>query len=682
MSVYIAEKPGMAMDIARALGRFERRDGYFEVGDDIVTFAVGHLLSQATPEAYGPQFARDCPWSFDVLPIVPDKWLMEVNPKTKDQLRIIGSLLKGADSVVNCGDAAREGQMIVDEILEHFRFKGSVRRLWLQSMTPDSIRKALKQMKDNAEYANLMASAKARSRCDWLTGMNLTRAFTIPWKRGGNSGALHIGRVKTPTLSFVVERELAIRNFVPKDYYLVRCDIEHENGTFAATWQPAKDSDFFDDEGRIVNQMTAETMATWFDGMPSEISKCETTAKSTPPPLPFSLGDLQKAANNLLGLSPSQTLEVAQSLYEKHKLTSYPRTDYNHLPEEEHKIAPQLIEAAKSNYGSAWPFKGAPDFSLKSPAWNSKKIGDHHAIRPTETRDYDLSKLSKNELAVYRLVVRNFLAQFYPNYRYDATSVEVDCDGERLVATGQRPTDAGWRVLFGMDEDDSGDAGPALPKMNSGDMAVVGKASVETKTTTPPPRFTGATLIDAMERAHLFVADVSLKASLKGAGIGTPATRAAIVDELVSQGYLETVKKHYHPTERAMGLYQVIPDALRKPDSTARIEDTLKRIEAGEVRAADFLAEHITEINRIIDQAKTMNIPKMGNTQKGDIPKNGKAGPPCPKCGGTLIERKSARGPFLGCASYPVCKHTQNIEAPAKRKTPTQPKKQATTKAA
>lgn len=651
----------MATDIAKALGRFERRNGYFEVGDDIVTFAVGHLLGQATPDAYGEQYGRDRPWSFDTLPIVPTAWKTFVYPETKDQLAILGQLLKTADTVVNCGDAAREGQMIVDEIIAHFGFKGRAQRLWLQSMTPEGIRKAMRQIKDNSAYANLMASAVARSRADWLFGMNLTRAFSIPWKQAGHKGALHIGRVKTPTLCFVVERELAIRSFVPKDYFLVRCEIEHPNGAFIATWQPAEDSDFLDEEGRIASRDTAETMATWFDGMPSEIRSCETQAKAVSPPLPFSLGDLQKEANGLLGLSPSQTLEIAQALYETHKLTSYPRTDYNHLPEEEHKHAQQLIEAAMSNFGAAWPFKEEPDFTIKSPAWDSKKIGDHHAIRPTETKDYDLNRLSKNELAVYRLVVRNFLAQFYPNYRYNATSVIVDCDGETLKATGNTPIAAGWRVLFGQPKEDGEES--ALPAMKNGDLVVIGKATVEAKKTSPPPRFTGASLIDAMERAHLFVADETLKSSLKGAGIGTPATRAGIVDELVSQGYLEIEKKHYLPTERAMLLHQAIPIALRKPDSTALIEDTLKRIESGEADPGVFLSRHVADITSMIEAAKVQVIPNAG------MPKSGSVGPACPKCGAPMAKRKSARGDFLGCTRYPDCKHTQNIEemAPAKR---------------
>jgi len=672
MKLFIAEKPSMAMDIARALGQFERKNGYFVSGGNCVTFAVGHLMGQAGPEAYGDEYAKEKPWTFDNLPIVPSTWKTVTYPKTREQLATIGALLKSADSVVNCGDAAREGQMIVDEILQHFKFKGGVERLWLQSMTPEAIKKSLRQMKDNREYANLMFSAVARSRYDWLVGMNLTRAFSIPWKRAGHKGALHIGRVKTPTLCFVVERELIIRAFVPKDYFLLRCEVEHPNGSFIATWQPAKGSDFLDEEGRIVNRVPADTMATWFEGMPAEIRAFDVQAKSVSPPLPFSLGDLQKEANRLLGLAPSQTLEVAQSLYEKHKLTSYPRTDYSHLPEEEHKLAASLVEAAKSNFGAAWPFKGAPDFSLKSGAWNSKKIGDHHGIRPTEKRDYDLSALSAHELAIYRLVVRNFLAQFYPPYRYDATSIVVDCEGESLAATGRTPREAGWRELFGADADREDES--TLPMMQAGDLVAISTATVESKKTSPPPRFTGATLIDAMEKAHLFVSDESLKARLKGAGIGTPATRANIVDELVAQGYLEIQKKYYLPTERAMLIYAAIPAALRKPDSTALVEDALKRIELGEMDLKRFLDQHTKEITDLIEVAKVQSIPRATIPENG----NGLAGPACPKCGQPMRKRTSARGAFWGCTGYPDCKGVVDDDSAKNtkpRKTPVPPRR-------
>jgi DNA topoisomerase-3 len=672
VKVFIAEKPSMAMDIARALGSFRRANGYFETDKGCVTFCIGHLLGQAPPEAYDAGLAKDKPWTFDTLPIVPAVWQHEVNPKTREQLAVIAALLKRATIVIHAGDAGREGQLIVDELLQHCGFRGRVERLWLQSMTPDAIRKALGKMKDNREHAGLSAAATARARADWLTGMNLTRAFSIPWKRGGNGGALHIGRVKTPTLCFVVERELAIRNFQPKDYYVVRTTVAHPNGTFVATWEPTKEAEFLDAEGRIEKRMVAEAMATWFAGMPAEIHVFEKTAKSVPPPLPFSLGDLQKTANRLLGLSPSETLDVAQALYEKHKLTSYPRTDSNHLPEEEHKHAQTLVEATRSNFGNVWPFKGTPDFSLKSPAWNSAKISDHHAIRPTETRDYDLAKLSAAELAVYRLVVRNFLAQFYPYYRYDATRVSVDCNGEKLVASGQQPTDAGWRVLFGMDEDEAPAGDPPLPPMAAGDLVAIADAAVDTRTTTPPARFTGATLIDAMERAHLFVGDAALKATLKGAGIGTPATRAAIVDELVTQGYLTSQKKHYHPTDRAMACYQVIPPTLRKPDSTALIEDTLRQIEKGEASAEAFLAQHVADITALVETAKTLQPPDFGLGERKSQ-RAGKTGPPCPECGKPMIQRTSARGPFLGCSGYPTCKHTQNLEPRIAGKTPPRP---------
>lgn len=677
MRLFIAEKPSMAMDIAKAIGRFERKNGYFVIGDDCVAFAVGHLIGQASPEAYGEQYAKDKPWIFETLPIVPSKWVSEVYPKTKDQLQTIGALLKSAKSVVHAGDSAREGQMIVDEILDHFSYRGPVERLWLQSMTTESIRAAMKRMKNNSEYKALYAGAQARSRMDWLVGMNLTRAFSIPWKRSGHEGAVHIGRVKTPTMCMVVERDLLIENFVPKTYYVLRARIEHPNGSFLATWTPSSTAAFLDADGYLTDSMIAESMVAFFGDMPAEISRYESKEKQTPPPLPYSLGDLQKDANRLLGLTPSQTLDMAQSLYEKHKLTSYPRTDYNHLPEEEHKLASKFIDAAKSIFGESWPFVGTPDYTIKSAAWDSSKIGDHFAIRPTETSNYSLAALSATELKVYTLIVRRFLAQFYPRYRYQSTLVSVDCEGEKLNATGAVEIDAGWKVLFRGDQGGDEDAGQPLPKMAVDDLVVIGKVDVDEKKTSPPARFTGATIIEAMEKAHLYVSDEKLKTTMKGLGIGTPATRANIVDELVKQGYLSEEKKgkqsFYLSSSKARQVFQFIPADMRKPDGTALIEESLKKIEDGEIGMEAVLNHHVADIQRKIGAAKNLSLPK--NTEHGKQQKGVTGSLVCPKCGSPLKQRTSAKGPFLGCSAYPECRHTENIPAQQKQSPATIQKK-------
>lgn len=695
----------MALDITKALGQFQKQRGFYVVGTDIVTHAIGHLLGQAEPEAYGEQYGKTVAWTFDNLPIIPQAWKLFAYPKVRAQLDVILNLLEKADSVVHCGDAAREGQLIVDEILRYAKYKGPVQRLWLHSMTRDGIRTSMKQMKDNQAYLNLYRGAVSRSRADWLTGMNLTRAFSIPWRAAGNQGAIHIGRVKTPTLGFVVERERAIIGFKPHDYYTLEIEVKTTKGeVFWAHWIVQKEAPYLDQSGHIIDREILQMVADWVSDEEAKIESCKTEEKSSPPPLPMTLGDLQKAANVKLGLTPAQTLEIAQRLYEEYKLISYPRTDYNFLPEEEFPLSETWITASKENFGEHWPFEGVPDFKLKSRAWNSSKIGDHYGLRPTEVIGIPIIGLTKMEQAVYTLVVRNFLAQFYPHYRYDVTIVEVLVEGESFEARGQIERDPGWRVLF-RGETSEQDNHPPLPPVSAGDTGSVSNVRLQTKTTSPPIRYTGATLLDAMEKAHLHISDETLKETLKGAGIGTPATRSNIIEELVDSDYLQTDRKVYRPTKKALQLYDAVPNSLRKPDSTALIEDALKRIEDGEMDPVKFLESHVAQVKNMIEEAKKAqyklysknqapNCPKCGaimakREDKGklvwmcttypvckgkskfeDKPNGDKKAakgdpnaPPCPKCGGAMRQRTGANGAFWGCVNYPECKGTQNIRS-------------------
>lgn len=540
-------------------------------------------------------------------------------------------------------------------------------------------------------------------------GMNLTRGYTYAWRSKGNDGTLHIGRVQTPTLCLIVARELEIENFVPQDYFVLKALIGHKNGNFWATWQPPKDAQFLDTQGRISDRKIAQQVSAAVTGKDGLISACNTTPVAKGPPLPFSLGDLQKAANKMLGLSPAETLKIAQSLYEKHKLTTYPRTDYSHLPESEHGMSEKIIEASKSNFGQAWDFPGEPDFSLKSSAWNTAKIGDHHGIRPTTVKNYDLGQLSRHELAIYRLVVRNFLAQFYPAHRYNSTSVDVFCENETFKATGTAQVDPGWKVLFKTNaateskKGDEAESDQALPVMVAGEDCKISKTDVEAKKTSPPPRYDGASLIDAMEKAYQFVTDPKVKAHIKETGIGTPATRAAIVDNIVDREYAEEVKdgqrrKVYAPTAKGRMLYQAVPDQLRKPDLTAYFEELLKAIERGELELPEFMDHQVKYVSKLVEDIKSGKIAaampslqecappqrksasrstsvsrnkaatlKNHPVQASKAPSGGEKA--CPKCGAAMRQRNGAKGPFYGCSGYPDCKHTEQL-GQDKRQTP------------
>jgi DNA topoisomerase-3 len=695
MRLFIAEKPSVGLEIAKALGgAMSRADGFVRVGtDDVVTWCVGHLLSQATPEAYGNQYQK---WDVSVLPIVPNKWIMIPNTKTIKQLHAIEALLKNTQIVVNCGDSAREGQLIIDELLSYFNYHGPAKRLWLQEMNLLAIKKGLSNMRDNEEYDKLYTCALARSRADWIMGMNLTRGYTTAWRSKGNRGTLHVGRVQTPTLCLIVARDIEIENFKSKNFYILKADVQHTNGKFKTTWQTPKNLKVLDCDGHITEKKFLEQIITRIKGKEGLITSCDTKPKTQSPPLPFSLGELQKTCNKLLGLSPSQTLNIAQSLYEKHKLTTYPRTDFSHLPENEHRLSERIINCVKCNYGQSWDFLGTPDFTLRSTARNSSKIGDHHGLRPTMVKDYDLKQLSKTEYIVYHLIVRNFLAQFYSSYKYDSTIVEVFCESEIFRATGSVETNSGWKLLFKLAGNEAKEEEfQTLPKMSSGDACTISDAQIEGKKTSPPPHFDGASIIDAMEKAYLYVTDAKVKIHLKETGIGTPATRAAIVDNLIDREYIteskEGKRKIYLSTSRGRLLYKSVPDQLRKPDLTAYFEELLKAVERGELNIDRFMDHQIKFVEKLIIDIKSGKIaqamprleefepiktiksskPLYGvekqNIQIENIPQNKSTlnidndKKFCPQCNSSMRIRKGSQGSFWGCSGFPGCKHTEPI---------------------
>ena len=685
MDLLIAEKPSMALDIARALGSdVVRRDGYFEVAGKVVSYAIGHLIGLEEPQAYDAKYGK---WRLADLPIViPDgQWKMRPNPKTAAQLAIVGKLIKKATSVTHCGDAAREGQMIVDELLDYFGYRGPVRRLWLQEMNLPAIQRALASARNNEEYRNLYQSAMCRSEADWSIGMNLTRAYTDALQSKGGSGVLHFGRVQTNVLSMIVERDEVIENFEPKDIFNVTAGITVKAGTFAAQWLPPEEAPFLDDAGRVVVRAAAQAVVDAVSGKPAVIASCDTACgKKKLQPLPYSLGDLQKEVNRAFGVSPSETLKIAQSLYETHKLTSYPRTDFSHLPEDEHGLGPSIIAACKSNFGAAWDFPGAPDFALRSHAWNNQKIGDHHGLRPTARQGYSLAKLSKLELAVYTMIVRRFLAQYYPVYLYDATSVRVRCGEHLFKAAGAVERQKGWQILYPSRSNSREDGQDVvlLPPMQKDEAARIDSAQVNAGKTKPPPRFNGALIIDAMEKAYKQVTDERVKKIIRDIGIGTPATRAHIVDDLIARWYIgahaEGKGSVYISTPRGRALYKCAPVQLRKPDLTAYFEELLARVSEGKMSAQDFMSRQVQFVTRLIDAVKsgeaTRDMPKdipAAPKSPGAPAATGKraaskpappqaGGKPCPKCGKAMRERLGASGKFFGCVGYPQCRHTQN----------------------
>jgi DNA topoisomerase-3 len=607
----IAEKPSMGRDIADALGLMLRMNvtkGELcqYVGDYIIVGAQGHLFSLVDGEHYGAQFAF--PWRIEALPVLPQEFVIEPNfqkvhgkvvnndltKSIRARIARIKVLIADADEVVHAGDPDREGQLIIDDVLRHVRFKGPVRRLWLHAQTCEGIQDAWRKMRDNKTYANLGIAAVARRESDWAIGINATRAYSALWWKKGHKGVLNIGRVVTPVVGMIVQREKDIRAFVPIDHFTLKAQINiGDKAPFVASWiKPIGEGrPEFDPSGKlIINRSMVSGVAQKCHGKMAIITVSEKSAKKESPPLLFSLVDLQKMAAKM-GHSPEDVLTAAQSLYEKHKLLSYPRTECQYAPESEWLHAGDVISAITRNFSGSWTIADGWDPQRRSRAWDDKKLAEHFAILPLKTTR-SVANLGKIERDVYRLVCRQYLAQFFPAYEYMAATVVADVAGERFKATGKAPTQEGWRAIYGGaaaaarrsdGEDESQDG---LPNLSVGEKGVADPIELLSKKTEPPKRFTAITLLEAMEKVHLFVTDPKVKAQLKSIeGLGTAATRAATISKVVTAGFAveERAGKviSYAPTAKAFAYIESVPDALAKPDLTAWFEGKLEELKGG-----------------------------------------------------------------------------------------------------
>lgn len=644
MRLFIAEKPSLGRAIAQFLpakgvprGPAGSPPTHIVAGDDVVTWCFGHLLEMAEPEDYSEAFKK---WDFSLLPMVPDEWRLIPKDDAKGQIKAIKALLAEADEVVNAGDPDREGQLLVDELLEHLGNSKPVKRIWLAALDETNVRKALADLRDNADYQNLKASAESRQRGDWLVGMNLTRAYTLAGRQSGYDGVLSIGRVQTPTLALVVNRDLAIENFKPKDFFGVTASIKAAGGTFAARWKPS-DSVTVDDAGRVLDKAVTDAVVAKVRGQAGTVAKFDATEKKTAAPLPFSLSSLQLAANKKLGLGAQEVLDLAQELYEA-KLTTYPRTDCNYLPESQLGDAAAILAGLPEEYADL--VKQA-DPSLKSAAWNDKKITAHHAIIPTG----QLAQLKGKQAQLFDMIVRAYLAQFFPAYTYRQTSIVLDVAGETFTASGKVPLSPGWKAVFGTVDEDEDEGGKdddkadkqTLPALKNGEAVACESASVDSKKTTPPQRFTEGTLIQAMTNIHQLVEDPELKKRLKEtAGIGTEATRANILETLKKRNFLVEKGKQIISTDPARKLILALPDAVKSPGLTGLFEQVLDGIAEGRVTPAQFLAKQQEFVTKYVEQAKTATLGLA-------------AAHPCPVCKeGHLRKRTSEKGPFWGCSRY------------------------------
>jgi len=615
MKLYIAEKPSLARAIADALPKpHKKQDGYIEVaGGDIVSWCIGHLLEQAEPDSYDDKYKK---WNAADLPIVPETWQLKPKAQTRKQLTVLKKLIKQADVLVNAGDPDREGQLLVDEVIDHAKpsktKKQNAQRLLVSDLNVSAVKKSLSNLKPNSEFIPLSVSALARSRADWLYGMNLTRAYTLAGQKAGFKGVLSVGRVQTPILGLVVRRDLEILNFVPHAFYevLAHLNPDLENNTsatfsakFSAKWQPSEACEpYMDDEGRVLHKGLAQNVVSRINNQIGSVLNIDKKQKKNNAPLPYNLSALQIDAAKAFGMAAQQVLDTCQNLYERHKLITYPRSDNRYLPKEHHKEASQVLAAIKNNQGQDAKKIDGANTSMKSKCWNDKKVEAHHAIIPT-SKKLQSASLTQYEKNIYQLVSRHYLAQFYPEYIYNETQVEIEIAKGLFKTKAKQEVQLGFKVLMGKSELDNEDKLPALVK---GQQLLCVQGELIEKQTQPPAHFTDATLLAAMTGIARFVKDPEVQKVLKETdGLGTEATRAGIIELLFRRDFLKRQGKQILATESGIALIQVLPEQVSKPDLTAVWESSLGSIAQKELSYQHFMQPLLQQLNEIIDLSKT-----------------------------------------------------------------------------
>ena len=633
----IAEKPSVAQDIARALGGFTKQKDYFESDDYVLSSAVGHLLELAVPEEFEVKRGK---WTFAHLPVIPPHFTLKPIEKSNERLKLLTRLIKRKDveGLINACDAGREGELIFNFIVEHSKAKKPVNRLWLQSMTPAAIRDGFAQLKSAEEVEGLRAAAVCRAESDWLIGINGTRAMTAFNSKTGGFHLTTVGRVQTPTLALVVEREERIRKFKPRDYWELEADFGCRAGHYPGRWF---DESFKKKEGdehatafRIWERTKAEEILARCDGKPGTVTE-ESKPSTQLSPLLFDLTSLQREANGRFGFSARATLQVAQALYERHKVLTYPRTDARALPEDYIGTVKDVIRDLPDAYA---PFAN----EIVKQGWvkpnkrifNNAKISDHFAIIPTGTVP---KSLSEPEQKIYDLVTRRFLAVFYPAAEYRITTRITRVAGEAFKTEGKVLVNPGWLTIYGKEavSADDKDGGAQLVAVTPNETVSTEDIELKSLQTKPPARFNEATLLSAMEGAGKMVDDEELRAAMADRGLGTPATRAQIIEGLITEQYIHREGRELIPSAKAFSLITLLKglgvDSLTSPELTGEWEHKLSRMQQGELSRPVFMQEIARMASDMVEKAKRYE----SDTVPGDFVT---LATPCPKCGGTVKE--------------------------------------------
>ena len=618
MKLVIAEKPSVAMSLAAVLGANEKKDGYLEGGGYLVSWCVGHLLELAQPEAYGEQYAK---WRYGDLPILPEEWKYEVPKDKKKQLDLLCRLMKDkrVESVVCATDAGREGELIFRLVYEHAGCKKPMERLWISSMEDAAIRDGFEHLRPGSDYDNLYDAAVCRAGADWLIGINATRLFSVLY-----GVTLNVGRVMSPTLALLVQREADIQAFTSKPFYVPEITC----GGFTASGE------------KLSVKHEAEKIRMDCDGQDVSVLSVEKQVKTVQPPRLYDLTTLQRECNRIYGYTAQQTLDYVQSLYEK-KLATYPRTDSQYLTEDMQATAASLVLWLRDHMPFGKGYTGEPDIDRVT---DGSKVTDHHAIIPTvEIARTDLSELPSGERDVLTLIAARLLSATAQAHRFEVVTAVLDCQGNSFTAKGKTVLQAGWKEVerlyrMGLKEskpEDDGNTDASLPVLQEGQIFETVSASVREGRTSPPKHYTEDSLLAAMETAG--TGDMPEDAERKG--LGTPATRAATLEKLVAAGFVQRKKKQLIPTEKGTNLILVLPDNIKSPTLTAEWESMLKQVERGELAAESFMGQ-IADMSRTLVKEHTAPEERFAGLFP-DAKRNGReAVGTCPRCGGTVYEGK------------------------------------------
>ncbi|EDK4039556.1 DNA topoisomerase III [Escherichia coli] len=646
MRLFIAEKPAVANDIVKALGgNFTRHDGWFESDNAIVTNCFGHIIESQPPENYNPEYKA---WKVETLPLrlYPVKY--QPVESAEKQVKTIIELIRRADvtEIIHAGDPDDEGQLLVDEVLEYAGNTKPVKRVLINDNTLPAVKKALANPKNNRDFRGLYLKALARSVADAIYGLSMTRAYTIPAKTKGYKGVLSVGRVQTPVLGLIVNRTRANKNHKSSFYYTMTGHFQRGADVIRANWKPGEFAPLTD--RKLLDKTWANGTATSLAGKPATVEAAATDDKKTAAPLPFNLVRLQQYMNKKFKMTAQKTLDITQQLREKYKAITYNRSDCSYLSDEQFSEAPQIIDALKSVFDQPMDI----DTTRKSKAFNSAKVTAHTAIIPTVSVP-DVNALSTDERNVYLAIAQHYLVQFMPEKAYQEVSVAIQCGDESFYARARKTTDSGFEAFLGVENagDDEAEVEnddssfDLLCKIRTGETVTTKEVVVNEKKTTPPPLFTEATLLAALVRVADFVTDPVIKKLLKDkdrdkkdehGGIGTPATRASILETLKKRNYITLEKGKLIPTDTGYALIDALPDIAVNPDMTALWAEKQTLIENGEMTVEQFVDELYNDLIPMISNANSAEIKVSPSAPSGQ---SQRLSSPCPSCGKQIVIR-------------------------------------------